>query len=175
MSILLAQLKELAAADDSLSSKIPALMSTVTEIEQTTKSLYQSKKSVLSYQSQLGSSLEALSEIGDNLSSTLLDITDTESESEQLDTIVGLANDLDNLILTLIKTSEDVSKQSNAAKTSAIGKELSFISADLDSKLQFLVSRSQDIVDVDLLEALNNDYQLLKPLVSGSQSIESIG
>ncbi|WP_435275800.1 methyl-accepting chemotaxis protein [Psychrobium sp. nBUS_13] len=174
VSILLAELKELSAEDDNLSSKIPALMLTVTEIEQTTKSLYQSKKSVLSYRSQLGSSLEALSEIGDNLSSTLLDITDTESESDQLDTIVGLANDLDNLILTLIKTSEDVSNQSNAAKTSAIGKELSFISADIDSKLQFLVSRSQGIVDVELLEALGNDYQRLKPLLSGSQSIESI-
>lgn len=174
VNVLLAKLKGLSEADDRLSSKIPVLMSTVIEIQQTTKSLYQSKKSVLSYRSQLGSSLEALSEIGDNLSSTLLDITDTESESDQLDTIVGLANDLDNLILTLIKTSEDVSKQSNAAKTSAIGKELSFISADIDSKLQFLVSRSQGIVDVELLEALSNDYQLLKPLISGSQSIESV-
>ena len=174
VSILLAELQELSAGDDSLSSKIPALMSTVTEIQQTTKSLYQSKKSVLSYQSQVETSLEALSEIGDNLSSTLLDITDTESESDQLDTIVGLANDLDNLILTLIKTSEDVSKQSNTAKTRAIGKELSFINADIDSKLQFLVSRSQGIVDVELLDALGNDYQLLKPLVNSSQSIESI-
>lgn len=174
VSILLTDLKKLAAADKNLSSKIPTLVSTVNVIQQTTKSLYQSKKSVLSFNTQLENSLEALSEIGDNLSSTLLDITDTESDSDQLDNIVGLANDLDNLILTLIKTSEDVSKQTNAAKTTAIGKELSFISADIDSKLKFLVSRSQDIVDAELLEALDSDYQLLKPLIAGFQSIESI-
>ncbi|MGB0898648.1 MAG: hypothetical protein ACPGSN_05290, partial [Psychrobium sp.] len=157
VSILLAELKELAAADDNLSSKIPVLMSTVNEIEKTTKSLYQSKKSVLSYRSQLESSLEALSEIGDNLSSTLLDITDTESESDQLDTIVGLANDLDNLILTLIKTNEDVSKQSNAAKTRAIGKELSFISADIDSNVHANISAGAKVV---VIQEVGEWYQV---------------
>ncbi|MGB1297930.1 MAG: methyl-accepting chemotaxis protein [Psychrobium sp.] len=174
VSGLLVKLQELAASDDNLSSKLPGLIATVDKIEETTSSLYSSKQSVLTSEEKLTSSLEQLSEIGDNLSSTLLDISDTESESDQLDSIVGLANDLDNLILTLLKTSEDLSKQPDIAKTQAIAKEVSFISADIDSKLKFLVSRAQDIVDEEYLNALNDDYQLLTPQISGSQSIEAI-
>ncbi|MCG7531435.1 methyl-accepting chemotaxis protein [Psychrobium sp. MM17-31] len=174
VSSLLVKLQELAAGDDNLSSKLPGLIATVDKIEETTSSLYSSKQSVLANKAKLASTLEQLSEIGDNLSSTLLDISDTESESDQLDSIVGLANDLDNLILTLLKTSEDLSKQADVAKTQAIAKEVSFISADIDSKLKFLVSRSQGIVDTEYLDALNSDYQSLTPLVSGSQSIEAI-
>ncbi|MGB0834566.1 MAG: methyl-accepting chemotaxis protein [Psychrobium sp.] len=174
VSALLVRLQELAASDDNLSSKLPGLIATVDKIEETTSSLYSSKQSVLTNKARLASTLEQLSEIGDNLSSTLLDISDTESDSNQLDSIVGLANDLDNLILTLLKTSEDLSKQPDIAKTQAIAKEVSFISADIDSKLKFLVSRAQDIVDAEYLEALNNDYQLLTPQISGPTSIEAI-
>lgn len=174
VSALLVRLQELAASDDNLSSKLPGLIATVDKIEETTSSLYSSKQSVLTNKARLASTLEQLSEIGDNLSSTLLDISDTESDSNQLDSIVGLANDLDNLILTLLKTSEDLSNKPDIAKTQAIAKEVSFISADIDSKLKFLVSRAQDIVDAEYLEALNNDYQLLTPQISGPTSIEAI-
>lgn len=171
---LLQEMQQVSAQDQNLSSKLPALISSVNDISKTTSALYQSKKQVLSLRDNLKRSLLQLSDVGDNLSSTLLDIADTESDAPELENIVGLANDLDNLILTLIKTSEDLSKQVNAAKTMAIAKELSFISADVESKLQFLSSRAVGIAEQEYLDALASDYQSLTPLINGRASIESI-
>ena len=136
---LIEQLQTISNSDKTLSSKLPPLLSSVSDISKTTTRLYAKKKSVLSVAINLENSLSQLSEVSDNLSSTLLDITDTESEDPHLETLIGLANDLDNLMLTLIKTSEDLSKQSNAVRTVAIAKELTFINADVTSKLTFLI------------------------------------
>ena len=171
---LIEQLQTISNSDKTLSSKLPPLLSSVSDISKTTTRLYAKKKSVLSVAINLENSLSQLSEVSDNLSSTLLDITDTESEDPHLETLIGLANDLDNLMLTLIKTSEDLSKQSNAVRTVAIAKELTFINADVTSKLTFLINSSAGIIEQDLLNSLTSEHSKLVPLVSGNRSIESI-
>jgi methyl-accepting chemotaxis protein len=171
---LLQDLKEVSAQDKTISRKLPPLFNSVDDIRQTTTALYQSKKTLLSLQTRLVSSLGQLTDISDNLSSTLLDITDTDSDSPQLGSLIAIANELDDKMLTLIKTSEDITKQSNSAKTIAIAKELVFVHREIESKLQFLVSRAEGVVDQDLLDNLNAEHKLLPRFVKGSQSIESI-
>jgi len=170
---LLEELKVVSLQDKELSNKLPKFIESVANVNKTTISLFESKKTLLSHRSLLNSSLIELSDISDNLSSTLLDVTDTESESPELETLIGLANDLDNLMLTLVKTSEDMAEQSNAVRAISIAKELEFISTDIASKLSFLISRATNIIDQELLDALVEDHERLTPFIKGSQSVKS--
>jgi len=171
---LLADLKKISSQDRELSDILPPFFASIANINQTTSSLFNSKKSLLSYESLLASSLMELSDISDNLSSTLLDVADVESDSPDLEMLIGLTNDLDNLMLTLVKTSEDMAEQSNTVRATSIAKELEFISTDIESKLSFFISRAANIIEQDLLDALTEDHKLLLPFVKGSQSLKSI-
>jgi len=171
---LLQKLTTLSAEDQSISSKLPNLKSSISKVKKTTSSLYLSKKSVLTLRQDLSDSLESLSEMSDELSSNLLDISDIESNNSQVNELIGIANDLDGLILTIIKTGEDIAKQEDKAKTIAIAKELSFVNDDVNTKLSFLLTRGVGVIDSELLETLRQNYQDITTFISGSSSIENI-
>jgi len=171
---LLQKLTTLSAKDSSISSKLPTLKNAITKMSNTTSSLYLSKKSVLTLRQELSDSLDNLSEMSDELSSNLLDVSDIESNSSQINELIGVANDLDGLILTIINTGEDIAKQEDEAKTIAIAKELSFVNNDVNTKLNFLLTRGVGVIDAELLETLRNNYQDVTEFITGSNSIESI-
>lgn len=171
---LLQKLTTLSVNDQSISSKLPALKTAVAKMKNTTSSLYKSKKSVLTLRQDLVTALENLSEMSDELSSNLLDVSDIESNNSQINELIGVANDLDGLILTIINTGEDIAKQEDKAKTIAIAKELAFVNNDVNSKLNFLLDRGVGVIDAELLDTLRSNYQDVTTFVTGDNSIEAI-
>ena len=171
---LLQKLTSLSAQDQTIASKLPSLKSAVSTMRSTTSSLYLSKSAVLTLRQDLSDALENLSEMSDELSSNLLDVSDIESDNSQVNELIGIANDLDGLIMTIINTGEDIAKQEDKAKTIAIAKELTFVNDDVNTKLNFLITRGVGIIDAELLETLRANYQDIVPFISGSNSIEAI-
>ncbi|MDP2559583.1 methyl-accepting chemotaxis protein [Psychrobium sp. 1_MG-2023] len=175
LTSLLEQFRAISGRDTSLSDKTDALSTSLKETAEITDRLYSSKESSLNKALALNSSLAILTDSADDFSSLLLDISDIEVDSEQatLDNIIAMANDLDNLVLTLIKTAEDVSKQPNILKSDAVAKELTFLHEDIKTKLNFMLERAQGVVEDELLQDLNNSHNQIIDYITGEQSIHA--
>jgi len=159
-----------------LLEKVAAIQSKVTTTFSSTKALYRSKLQAIRYQSTLDGDLDEFTDNADDFSSLMLDISDLTSDEQQatLDVVIGIAGDLDNSILTLMKTTEDITNQPSIIKTEAVIKELSFIVGDIKTRLDFMVTRAQGLLDSDMREELTQQHQNVLRYVIGPKSIGAI-
>lgn len=169
----LSKLKTLGRKNPELLNEVSAIESSNSTIVKNSNSLYLSKKKSIELGSKLTNNLSEFTDLSDDFSSLLLDISDLTSEDNQaaLDTIIGMAADLDNLTLTLVQTNEDVAKQPSIVKTQAVGKELGYIDGDIKVKLDFMLTRGNEFFEQELNEELINFHQQLKTFSVGPQSV----
>lgn len=167
------ELQTLSSNDKNISKTLPDLTIAIDNLSNTINLLYKSKKITISSTENLASSVTKVNDISDDIFNSLLDVSDVESDSLEFERLLAIASELENLIVTMIKTVDDISQQIDKAKTVAIAKELVFINQDFQGKLEFLTSRGQGIIDTEILDTLNNDYQKILPFLQGQQSVEA--
>ncbi|NRA82519.1 MAG: HAMP domain-containing protein [Gammaproteobacteria bacterium] len=170
---LLSHLTQLTANESQFLQIISQIEQTNNKITRTTSKLHHSKEQQIKLTKQLAVELGELSTSADDTSSLLLDISDLESEDSSNDLlgVIGLASDLDNLLLSMVKTSEDLLAQKSQSKFSAISKELTYLTNDLNSKMKFMASRSQGLVEQGTLSELNTLFLTTIAFTTGDNSI----
>ena len=170
------ELKEISRQSPELTKNIKVLQTSLNTITDNTSKLYQSKRQVLESRLVLQDTFTRLTDAGDDFSGYLLDIADLEdvSDQQQFDALVGLTNDLDNLTMVLGKTAEDIVAQSDVAKVEAIGNDLQYLLNDINTKLEFILSRGQNIIDTDILDELKRSFTEISRLSDGTQSIQNV-
>lgn len=175
-NLKLQQLKSISRENPLLLSQVEAIQSTMTTTLNSTSALYQSKRRSLEYQIQLANNLTDFTDVADDFSSLMLDISDltTENEQPKLDIVIGMAGDLDNAILSLMKTNEDIAKQPSVIKTEAVTKESNFLVNDIKSRLDFMLSRADDLLEPEFVDELQEKHQQVLNYITGPQSISAI-
>ena len=170
---LLTQLQQKSPNDQELHQLISTLERSNDDITEVDKQLNHNKKNQITLTAELSEALVNFSNSTDDTSSILLDIGDLEDESnsESLQTVIGLASDLDNLLLILVKTSEDMLSQSESIKYKAIAKELSFTRDDLIKKFNFMLARSVDEIDQSIIDELNQLFNQTLSFLQGQSSL----
>ncbi len=172
----LQQLKTVSTSNPQLLGQVESIQSSINTTLQSTTALYQSKRRSLELQTSLQSHLNDFTDAADDFSSLMLDISDLTSDEDtaKLDIIIGMAGDLDNAILSMMKTNEDITKQPTIIKTEAVSKELNFIVNDIKNRLEFMLSRADDLLEPEFVEELHDKNQQVSIYTIGSQSISAI-
>lgn len=170
----LAELKQLSASNPTLLATVRKLESQINTTFEQTKRLYNSKKKAIEQKATLDSDLSDFNDNADDFSSLMLDITDLTTDEQReptLDIVIGIASDLDNMLMSLMKTNEDISKQPSIIKTEAVSRELTIITSDIKSRLDFMITRADDLFDADLIEQLHAQHELVLTHTTGANSI----
>lgn len=175
LASLLSEIKRLTASEDEFPSIIKSISAAISKLADSSSRLYHSKKSQLSIRSQLATQLNALSTSANDTSRFLLDISDLEQDNSRLglNSVIGLAADLDNLLMSVVKTSEDLVAQTEQAEFQAIAKVVKFIAHDLATKMTFMQSRAQGELDQAMLDDLVKAFEHTLSFISDDNSIIS--
>ena len=157
--------------------KFPAIIAKIEEsssqISTSMSQLYQSKKSQILLKNELVNALSDFSTSADDTIALLLDIGDLEDENSNASfkTIVGLANDLDNLLMLMVKTSEYLLAQTEQEKFAVIAKDLQYYNEDLAGRVTVMLERAQGDVEQSTLNALTLAFNQTKAFLDGEQSM----
>lgn len=126
-------------------------------------------------QEKLVTKLESLEEAADNTASLLLDLMDLETSEDLTDQeIAATAGNIDNSLSSIVSTNFDLINSQSKPQFDTISQELDYLINEAKSKLEYVTSHWDGVVDRTLMSDINTEANKVFAMLSGSGSMQAM-
>ncbi|MEO3682547.1 methyl-accepting chemotaxis protein [Shewanella vesiculosa] len=168
----LSSLNNLVSKQTQLSAPLAALNKSYTLYGSNATKMLLERLSALTLQEQLLKMRSNLENAADDSSSILLDIIDLEtSEDETERSLAATASVIDSTFINIITTIYDLVATTEQSKYDLIIKELDYMVSEASTKLDFINTRGNGVVNSSTLEDLTAESAKVFTLLKGNDSI----
>ncbi|PKG57849.1 methyl-accepting chemotaxis protein [Shewanella sp. Choline-02u-19] len=168
----LSKLTTLVSDKSDFSQVIRKLKSSYGQFKNESENMIATHENALITQSQIKNKYDAVEVAVDDSASLLLDLIDMElSEDIIQQEIAATASALDSSLSGIVSTSFDLIGTTDKSKFNTISKELDYIVSDTKSRLQYVTSHWEGVVEADLIDEINVEAAKVFVLVKGNNSL----
>ncbi|MFT5790400.1 MAG: methyl-accepting chemotaxis protein [Shewanella sp.] len=168
----LSTLTTLVSDKSDFSQVIRKLKSSYSQFKNESENMIATHENALITQSQITNKYDAVEMAVDDSASLLLDLIDMElSEDIIQQEIAATASALDSSLSGIVSTSFDLIGTTDKSKFNTISKELDYIVSDTKSRLQYVTSHWEGVVEADLIDEINVEAAKVFILVKGNNSL----
>ncbi|MCL1058530.1 methyl-accepting chemotaxis protein [Shewanella gelidimarina] len=168
----LSTLTTLVSDKSDFSQVIRKLKSSYSQFKNESENMIATHENALITQSQITNKYDAVEMAVDDSASLLLDLIDMElSEDIIQQEIAATASALDSSLSGIVSTSFDLIGTTDKSKFNTISKELDYIVSDTKSRLKYVTSHWEGVVEADLIDEINVEAAKVFILVKGNNSL----
>ncbi|MCK8043866.1 methyl-accepting chemotaxis protein [Shewanella sp. 1CM18E] len=169
------KLSALVSDNSEFTSVISQLESDYTKFNTTSKQMMQAHENALVSAQKIVTRYDDIEIGADDTASLLLDLIDLEmSEDLTEQEIAATASNLELSFSSIVSTSFDLMGSKDKAKFNTISKELDYIVSDAKSKVTYVTSNWQGIVDAELINEINTEANNVFSMISGRNSLTEL-
>ncbi|GIU22077.1 methyl-accepting chemotaxis protein [Shewanella schlegeliana] len=166
------KLSTLVSNNSDLNSVIQTLDTQYSQFNSTSKEMIATHEAALITTKKITSQYDDVEIAVDDTASLLLDLIDLEMSEDLVEQeIAATASTLELSFSNIASTSFDLIRSTDKAKFDTISKELDYIVSDTQSKVDYVSSHWDGVVEADLIEELNSEAANVFNMVKGENSL----
>lgn len=166
------KLSTLVSNNDDFTAVINKLEGHYDKFNNTSKEMMQAHESALVTAQKVANQYDEIEIAADDTASLLLDLIDLEMSDDPIEQeIAATASNLDLSFSSIVSTSFDLMGSSDKAKFNTISKELDYIVSDSKSKVTYITSHWEGVVDAELINEINTEANKVFSMINGRNSL----
>ncbi|WP_028765854.1 methyl-accepting chemotaxis protein [Shewanella fidelis] len=166
------KLSTLVSNNDDFTSVINKLKSHYARFNNTSQEMMQAHESALVTAQKVVNQYDEIEIAADDTASLLLDLIDLEMSDDPIEQeIAATASNLDLSFSSIVSTSFDLMGSTDKAKFNTISKELDYIVSDSKSKVTYITSHWEGVVDAELINEINSEANKVFSMINGRNSL----
>ncbi|ABV86186.1 methyl-accepting chemotaxis protein [Shewanella pealeana] len=168
----LTKLTDLVSNNSELNNIIQTLKTQYTQFNATSNEMIVTREAELVISKKIASQYDDIEIAADDSASLLLDLIDLEMSEDVVDQEVAAnASNLELSFSNIASTSFDLIGSTDLAKFDTISKELDYIVSDTKSKLNYVSSHWDGVVDAELITEINTEATNVFSMVQSKNSL----
>ncbi|MCL1138719.1 methyl-accepting chemotaxis protein [Shewanella pneumatophori] len=169
------KLSALVSDNSEFTAVISQLESDYSKFNTTSKQMMQAHENALVSVQKIVTRYDDIEIGADDTASLLLDLIDLEmSEDLTEQEIAATASNLELSFSSIVSTSFDLMGSKDKAKFNTISKELDYIVSDAKSKVTYVTSNWEGVVDAELINEINTEANNVFSMISGRNSLTEL-
>ncbi|WP_108944422.1 methyl-accepting chemotaxis protein [Shewanella halifaxensis] len=166
------KLSTLVSNNDDFTAVINKLESHYARFNNTSQEMMQAHEGALVTAQKVTNQYDEIEIAADDTASLLLDLIDLEMSDDPIEQeIAATASNLELSFSSIVSTSFDLMGSSDKAKFNTISKELDYIVSDSKSKVTYITSHWEGVVDAELINEINTEANKVFSMINGRNSL----
>lgn len=133
--------------------------------------MYEAIQQRLALELEISQKLETLLMTSDEASALMLDLSYLDSDSPDLDTLIGAGTNIDNKLLTLNTSISELAESSDRETTQGIIEDIEYQMSNLTVDKDYVNRLAERVDDGGTIEAFNEQFDLLQSLLMESSGL----
>lgn len=133
--------------------------------------MYEAIQQRLALELEMSQKLETLLMTSDEASALMLDLSYLDSDSPDLDTLIGAGTNIDNKLLTLNTSISELAESSDRETTQGIIEDIEYQMSNLTVDKDYVNRLAERVDDGGTIEAFNEQFDLLQSLLMESSGL----
>ncbi|GEA10791.1 methyl-accepting chemotaxis protein [Alteromonas sp. KUL49] len=136
--------------------------------------MYEAIQQRLTLELEISQKLETLLMASDEASALMLDLSYLDSDSPDLDTLIGAGTNIDNKLLTLNTSISELAESSDRESTRGIIEDIEYQMSNLTVDKDYVNRLAERVDDGGTVEAFNEQFDLLQSLLMESSGLVAL-
>lgn len=135
------------------------------------RAMYQSRVEQLALERRIAEKLDALLFMSDEASALMMDLGYIESDSPNLDTLIGTGTNIDNKLIPFANSAREYVKITDAEQSETIRGDMEFAISNIDADVAYL-NRLGDEIDTDgAVDSFNEQFAAMQAALNGADGL----
>ena len=136
-----------------------------------TKQMYQARKKQLSLDVQISQKGSDILSVADEAGALMMDLAYLESDSSQLETLIGTGTNIDNKLVPILNSVKEYISVTDPVLSQTIREDIEFALNNIQVDAQYLNRLAEEIDTEGVVDGFNQQYSLLQSYLTGQQGL----
>ena len=135
------------------------------------KQMYQARKQQLTLDSVIADKAESILSVADEASALMMDLSYLESDSSQLETLIGTGTNIDNKLVPILNSIKEYVTVIDPATSETIMGDIEFALNNIQVDSQYLNRLAEEVETDGVVDSFNEQYDVLQQHLLGQQGL----
>lgn len=136
-----------------------------------TKNMYAARKEQLTLTNRITEKSEQILFVADEAGALMLDLSYLESDSPQLDTLIGTGTNIDNKIVPMLNSVKEYVTVTDPELSNTIKGDIEFAMSNIKVDADYLNRLAEEIETEGIVESFNEQYEVLSEHIFGANGL----